>query len=124
MADSVETMDESSAPGETGEHGPKERGPARFARPVLIAAAVVAVVCIALLVIIFLLDTFNATARDDALAAGVHWVDVTAISRRHGADPGFLADDGLHPSPAAYAEWTESIGPVAIAALAERGGED
>lgn len=38
-----------------------DRGPARFARPVLIAAAVVAVVCIALLVIIFLLDTFNAT---------------------------------------------------------------
>ena len=34
---------------------------ARFARPVLIAAAVVAVVCLALLVIIFLLDTFNAT---------------------------------------------------------------
>src|SRR6478609_2592837 len=54
-------MDETAAPGDTGEHGPKERGPARFARPVLIAAAVVAVVCIALLVIIFLLDTFNAT---------------------------------------------------------------
>src|SRR6478609_2543731 len=54
-------MDETAAPGDTGEHEHKERGPARFARPVLIAAAVVAVVCIALLVIIFVLDTFNAT---------------------------------------------------------------
>jgi len=54
-------MDESAAPGETADHEQRRRGPARFARPVLIAAAVVAVVCIALLVIIFLLDTFNAT---------------------------------------------------------------
>ncbi|MGN7147818.1 hypothetical protein ACTHQ6_02335 [Arthrobacter sp. SAFR-179] len=54
-------MDESTAPVEPGGHPPRNRGPARFARPVLIAAAVVAVVCIALLVIIFLLDTFNAT---------------------------------------------------------------
>lgn len=33
----------------------------RFARPALIASSVVAVVCLALLVIIFFLDTFNAT---------------------------------------------------------------
>lgn len=54
-------MDESTAPGETPDREPRHSGAARFARPVLIAAAVVAVVCIALLVIIFLLDTFNAT---------------------------------------------------------------
>jgi hypothetical protein len=54
-------MDESAAPGSTGSHEPGSRGIARFARPVLIAASIVAVVCIALLVIIFLLDTFNAT---------------------------------------------------------------
>ena len=54
-------MDETTAPGGTSNHGTGQSGPARFARPVLIAAAVVAVVCIALLVIIFLLDTFNAT---------------------------------------------------------------
>ncbi|HEY8700648.1 MAG TPA: hypothetical protein VIM08_06730 [Arthrobacter sp.] len=33
----------------------------KFARPALIAGIVVAVVCVALLVIIFFLDTFNAT---------------------------------------------------------------
>jgi ABC-type Fe3+ transport system permease subunit len=37
------------------------RGLARFARPALIAGSVIAVVCVALLVIIFLLDSFNAT---------------------------------------------------------------
>jgi ABC-type Fe3+ transport system permease subunit len=37
------------------------RGPARYARAALIAGSLVAVVCVALLVIIFLLDSFNAT---------------------------------------------------------------
>jgi ABC-type Fe3+ transport system permease subunit len=36
-------------------------GLARYARPALIAGAAVAVVCLVLLVIIFLLDSFNAT---------------------------------------------------------------
>ena len=39
----------------------RDRGPARFARPALIAGSLVAVVCIGLLVVIFSLDTFNAT---------------------------------------------------------------
>jgi hypothetical protein len=34
-------MDESAAPRETGDHESGDRHPARFARPVLIAAAVV-----------------------------------------------------------------------------------
>lgn len=37
------------------------RGLARFARPALITGIVIAVVCVALLVIIFFLDSFNAT---------------------------------------------------------------
>ncbi|MEC5180084.1 hypothetical protein [Arthrobacter sp. CG_A4] len=40
---------------------PARRGLARYARPALIAGSVIAVVCVALLVIIFFLDTFNAT---------------------------------------------------------------
>ena len=40
---------------------PTTPGLVKFARPVLIAGVVVAVVCTALLVIIFFLDTFNAT---------------------------------------------------------------
>lgn len=40
---------------------PNHPGLVKFARPALIAGAAVAVVCTALLVIIFFLDTFNAT---------------------------------------------------------------
>jgi ABC-type Fe3+ transport system permease subunit len=39
----------------------RRRGLSRFARPALIAGSVVVVVCVALLVIIFFLDSFNAT---------------------------------------------------------------
>ena len=40
---------------------PARQGLARYARPALIAGGVIAVVCVALLVIIFFLDSFNAT---------------------------------------------------------------
>ena len=46
---------------QTGAEVRDVRGLARFARPALIAGSVVAVVCVALLVIIFFLDSFNAT---------------------------------------------------------------
>lgn len=54
-------MEDSAGPQQSGEAQPTDRGPAKYARPALIAASVVAVVCLALLVIIFFLDTFNAT---------------------------------------------------------------
>jgi ABC-type Fe3+ transport system permease subunit len=53
-------MEESAGPRQSEEPA-KDRGRARFARPALIASALVALVCIALLVVIFFLDTFNAT---------------------------------------------------------------
>ena len=40
---------------------PARQGLARFARPALIAGGIITVVCVALLVIIFFLDSFNAT---------------------------------------------------------------
>ena len=46
---------------DAGQERPSPQGLARYARPALIAGAVIAVVCIALLVIIFFLDSFNAT---------------------------------------------------------------
>ncbi|ADX73850.1 hypothetical protein Asphe3_27310 [Pseudarthrobacter phenanthrenivorans Sphe3] len=54
-------MKDSAGPQQSRQHQPGDGGPARFARPALIASAVVAIVCVALLVIIFFLDTFNAT---------------------------------------------------------------
>ncbi|WP_104042483.1 hypothetical protein [Arthrobacter sp. ZGTC412] len=53
-------MEESAGP-QQSEEPIRDRGPARFARPALIAGSLVAVVCIGLLVVIFSLDTFNAT---------------------------------------------------------------
>ena len=47
--------------GHAGQERRSPQGLARYARPALIAGAVIAVVCIALLVIIFFLDSFNAT---------------------------------------------------------------
>ncbi|MFP5367241.1 MAG: hypothetical protein ACLGIS_10395 [Actinomycetes bacterium] len=54
-------MKDSAGPQQSRQRQPGDGGQARFARPALIASAVVAIVCVALLVIIFFLDTFNAT---------------------------------------------------------------
>ncbi|RZA32127.1 MAG: SGNH/GDSL hydrolase family protein [Lysobacteraceae bacterium] len=66
------------------------------------------------------IDAFNARARGICLQRGVAFVDITAASREHGADPAMLAEDGLHPSQAAYAAWTRLALPWARAAVACR----
>lgn len=63
------------------------------------------------------IDAFNAVNRTEADAAGVHYVDVTAISRQAASDPTLLAPDDLHPSPKMYDQWVDVIMPVAIQAL-------
>ncbi|MBE1159280.1 SGNH/GDSL hydrolase family protein [Dyella acidiphila] len=62
------------------------------------------------------LDAFNAIAREEALAAGARFVNITGISRDHAS---LVASDGLHPSGAQYALWTEAIEPAVAAALAQ-----
>jgi lysophospholipase L1-like esterase len=64
------------------------------------------------------LDAYNASARSIADARGVAFVDVTAASREHGDDAEMLADDGLHPSAAMYAQWARLALPVARRLLA------
>lgn len=59
------------------------------------------------------LDAFNAAAQAACAVHGIAFVDVTAASRTHGAEPAMLADDGLHPSAAMYAQWTRLALPVA-----------
>lgn len=59
------------------------------------------------------LDAFNAAAQAACEARGIAFVDITAASRAHGAEPAMLADDGLHPSAAMYAQWTRLALPVA-----------
>lgn len=60
------------------------------------------------------LDVYNAIAQAESTAAGASFVDITGISRLH---PALLADDGLHPSAAQYALWTEAAVPTAVAML-------
>ncbi len=59
------------------------------------------------------LDAFNAVARAACDARGVAFVDITPASRALGGEVAMLADDGLHPSAAMYAEWTRLARPVA-----------
>ena len=66
------------------------------------------------------LDAFNAVARDICAAHGVAFVDITAVSRERGTDAAMLADDGLHPSAAMHARWTQLALPVARRLLAWR----
>ena len=63
------------------------------------------------------IDLFNAIGREESLAAGAHWVDVTAASREPHA--GWVgAKDGLHPTAAQYARWAALALDAAVAAVA------
>lgn len=58
------------------------------------------------------IDAFNAAARQVCSARGVAFVDITPVSRAHGAEPKMLAEDGLHPSATMYNEWMRLALPV------------
>lgn len=59
------------------------------------------------------LDAYNAAARDVADRQGIAFVDITGISREHGAEDDMLLEDQLHPSTAMHALWAEAALPVA-----------
>lgn len=67
------------------------------------------------------LDAYNASARTICAAHDVVFVDITDLSRRHGAEPGMLAEDGLHPSAAMYALWAQRALPFAQRLLGAAG---
>ena len=64
------------------------------------------------------LDAYNAIAREVCAARGVAFVDIAPVSRARGGEAAMLADDGLHPSAAMYAEWTRLALPAARKSLA------
>ena len=47
------------------------------------------------------------------------YVDITPISRERGGDADQIAEDGLHPSAAMYARWTQQALPFARTLLAK-----
>lgn len=62
---------------------------------------------------------FNEINRAEAARAGVHYVDVTPVSRQAAVDPALTAVDGLHPSGKMYGLWVDLILPVAADILRE-----
>jgi lysophospholipase L1-like esterase len=62
------------------------------------------------------IDAFNAAAREICARRGVRYIDITPTSRERGGSTEMLAADGLHPSAAMYARWTDAI----VAALTSK----
>jgi lysophospholipase L1-like esterase len=63
------------------------------------------------------IDRFNAVNRQEALAAGIRFVDVTPVSRRAAADASLLTADGLHYAGPMYGEWARLALDAAAAAM-------
>ncbi|MCC7247236.1 MAG: SGNH/GDSL hydrolase family protein [Lysobacter sp.] len=59
------------------------------------------------------LDAYNTAARAICERRGVAFVDIAPISRARGAEEKMLVNDGLHPSVAMYALWSDVALPVA-----------
>lgn len=64
------------------------------------------------------IDAFNREARIACQRLHVAFVDVTTVSRQHGAEAAMLVADGLHPSGAMYRLWMQRAFPAARDALA------
>ena len=62
------------------------------------------------------IDRFNAIKQAQAQASGVHYVDITPISRSISDQ---VVSDGLHPNALQYAAWMEAVLPAAIQALVQ-----
>lgn len=58
------------------------------------------------------LDDYNRVAKEICSTHGVVFLDITDLSRQHGAEPAMLVDDGLHPSAALYALWAQRALPL------------
>jgi lysophospholipase L1-like esterase len=58
------------------------------------------------------IDSFNAANAGLSAKYGVHYLDVTADSRKAAADPSLVASDGLHFSGKEYGRWAAALAPL------------
>jgi lysophospholipase L1-like esterase len=63
------------------------------------------------------IDAYNAINFEESKKAGVHYVDVTPVSREAVSDQSLIAGDGLHPSGKMYTEWAKLALPIAVKIL-------
>jgi len=68
------------------------------------------------------IDEFNAINLTISRQAGVHYLDVTAISRMAADFPDLLTRDGLHPAGRMYTLWVQRIAPLAARILNQPAG--
>lgn len=61
------------------------------------------------------IDRYNRVNKAVSEGLGVHYVDITPISKQAAADPSLLASDGLHPSGRMYRMWIEKALPAVLA---------
>lgn len=55
------------------------------------------------------IDAFNAIKKEETVAAGVSYTEITLASRNAATDLALVAKDGLHPSGKMYAEWAAKV---------------
>lgn len=55
------------------------------------------------------IDAFNACAKAVCEDLGIAFLDITALTRLHSADPRMHAEDGLHPSAQMYQLWAKAL---------------
>ncbi|MDN3551842.1 SGNH/GDSL hydrolase family protein [Mucilaginibacter aquaedulcis] len=63
------------------------------------------------------IDQFNNINRQASANAGVHYIDITPISKQAADNLTLIANDGLHPSAIMYHYWVEQLKPVIISRL-------
>jgi len=63
------------------------------------------------------IDQFNVINKSISLKAGVHYLNITDISRQAVTDLSLVAGDGLHPSAKMYALWVQQLEPLVLARL-------
>jgi lysophospholipase L1-like esterase len=57
------------------------------------------------------IDEFNAINKEETLAMGISYTDITPDSRLAATDNMLVANDGLHPSGKMYANWAAGVTP-------------
>jgi len=65
------------------------------------------------------IDQYNQASQVIADQYGVHYVNITDISRQGLMQTALVADDGLHPSAEQYTEWVERLLPIVREAIKE-----
>lgn len=62
------------------------------------------------------IDAFNAIKKEETLAQGVSYTDITPASRNAATDLSLVASDGLHPSAKMYMDWAVNVAPALVKA--------